>query len=191
VSRDGLEVRELKVYAATHLALVTCKSTRVWSFLGLILDWIVVDIPICLGSFLISVQINHDYIHIPGDSYASSGGTHRRHDLPTRGLDDALQKCGVSVAQDSRNWPRLLVLSPQRISRIGLQPQPTPPHTYQHVRLRLSTQSPHLSGPTAISTPTQALHPRNNDAMDYDPEGGAINVRFLQVHRPLCLPEDT
>lgn len=23
--------------------------------------------------------------------------------------------------------------------------------------------------------------------MDYDPEGGAINVRFLQVHRPLCL----
>ncbi len=22
--------------------------------------------------------------------------------------------------------------------------------------------------------------------MDYDAEGGAINVRFLQVHRPLC-----
>lgn len=23
--------------------------------------------------------------------------------------------------------------------------------------------------------------------MDYDPDGGQINVRFLQVHRPLCL----
>jgi len=27
--------------------------------------------------------------------------------------------------------------------------------------------------------------------MDYDPDGGAINVRFLQVHRPLRLPQDT
>jgi hypothetical protein len=26
--------------------------------------------------------------------------------------------------------------------------------------------------------------------MDYDPDGGAINVRFLEVHRPPCLPRD-
>lgn len=65
-----------------------------------------------------------------------------------------------------------------------------------------STAAPHVPTCTSLSTarrsrvntlppPEHPLHPgdastrQHQPMMDYDTEGGAVNVRFLQVHRPL------
>jgi len=66
-------------------------------------------------------------------------------------------------------------------------PNPNPP-TRQHVALCLKSRSPRYLGSSRSSSPTQPARSQHQDAMDYDPEGGQINVRFLQVHRPLCCP---
>jgi hypothetical protein len=73
----------------------------------------------------------------------------------------------------------------------------------------LCPNSAHVPANTSLSTPEHdrpstktfllKSHPHSlrastfdtRYAMDYDPEGGAINVRFLQVHRPLCCARDS